>query len=107
MFTVQRIGEIIRQLGVLRYPARLALSGWKMSRQKGETKPTPVQNNGQWSEIPDNGVWGGNYEYYAFQGSIVIPEAFAGKTVDFILSTGKEEQWAATNPQFSLYVNIN
>ena len=105
MFTVQRIGEIIRQLAVLRYPVRRELTGWKLSKQKGETKPTPTRNNGIWSEIPENGVWGGNYEYYAFQGSAGIPEDFAGKSVDFILSTGKEDQWAATNPQFSLYVN--
>lgn len=105
MFTVQRIGEIINQLAVLRHPQRVELTGWKISKTKGETKPTPTDNNGQWSDIPENGVWGGNYEYYAFAGSAVIPAAFAGKNVDFIVSTGKEDQWAATNPQFSLYVN--
>ena len=105
MFLVERIGEIINQLAVLRHPQRIVLTDFKMSKQKGETKPTPAKNNGIWSEIPENGVWGGNYEYYAFAGSAVIPEAFAGKNVDFIVSTGKEDQWAATNPQFSLYVN--
>lgn len=105
MFLVERIGEIINQLAVLRHPQRIVLTDFKMSKQKGETKPTPAKNNGIWNEIPENGVWGGNYEYYAFAGSAVIPEAFAGKNVDFIVSTGKEDQWAATNPQFSLYVN--
>ena len=105
MFTVQRIGEIISQLAVLRHPQRIELTGWKISKQKGETKPTPTDAQGVWEEIPDNGVWGGNYEYYAFAGDAVFPSAFAGKVVEFIVTTGKEDQWAATNPQFSLYVD--
>ena len=105
MFTKQRIGEIINQLSVLRYPERLELKGWKVAKQMGETKPTPANTHSEWNEIPENGIWGGNYEFYAFSGTAVIPATFAGKTVEFTVTTGKEEMWSATNPQFSLYVD--
>ena len=68
MFTVKRIGEIINQLSVLRYPEHLELTGWKYSKEHGETKPTPTTAQGQWADIPANGIWGGDNEYYAFSG---------------------------------------
>lgn len=95
MFTVQRIGEIISQLAALRHPQRMELPGWKIAKQKGSTKPTPTNAQGVWEPIPDNGVWGGNDAYYAFSGGAVIPPAFAGKSVELIVTTGKEDQWAA------------
>lgn len=105
MFTVKRIGEIINQLSVLRYPEHLELTGWKYSKECGETKPTPATAQGKWAEIPTNGIWGGDQEYYAFSGIAQIPPSFAGKIVEFRVITGKEEQWSAKNPQFSLYVD--
>ena len=49
--------------------------------------------------------WGGDQEYRVFAGKATIPEHFQGKIVEFQLLTGREGQWDATNPQFSVYVN--
>ncbi len=38
MFTVKRIGEIVRQLDALRYPISVPLTGWKTQVRSGETR---------------------------------------------------------------------
>lgn len=105
MFTVKRIGEIVRQLEGLRFPLSQRLGGWKMQVRSGETRPSCTDLGGCWEEIPEAGVWGGHMEYRVFSGKIVIPEAFSGKHVLFRLLTGKEGEWDGTNPQFTVYVN--
>ena len=105
MFTVQRIGEIISQLSTLRYPLQIPFSGWRMQHCTSDKRPTPDNNSGNWTELPANGIWGGHFEYYAFETEIHLPDSMIGKTVEFTLLTGREAEWDATNPQFSVYVD--
>ena len=105
MFTVKRLGEIIKQLSSLRYPESVSISGWKMQVRSGETRPDPTVFNGDWTDIPETSFWGGDQEYRVFAGKATIPDNFRGKIVEFQLLTGREGQWDATNPQFSVYVN--
>ena len=105
MFTVNRIGEITNQLSQLRYPDSIRVQEWKIQIQHGETRPDPSIMDGEWTDIPPSGIWGGDREYRVFRGKVVIPEHFHGKCVDFQLLTGQEGQWDATNPQFSVYVD--
>ena len=105
MFTEERIGEILRQLNILRYPEVQPVTGWKMCKQTGETKPLPDNNNENWAVAPAAIIWGGQMEYYSFKNTVTIPEEFAGKTVELNITTGKEGEWDSTNPQFSAYVN--
>ena len=105
MFTVNRIGEITNQLSQLRYPDSISVPGWKMQIRQGESRPDPAIMEGEWTDIPPSGIWGGDREYRVFREKVVIPAHFHGKCVDFQLLTGQEGQWDATNPQFSVYVN--
>ena len=105
MFTIKRLGEIIKQLSALRYPASIPVTGWKMQRRSGETRPNPAVLEGMWEDVPGSNFWGGDQEYRVFAGSATIPEDFRGKVVEFQLLTGREGLWDATNPQFSVYVN--
>ena len=105
MFTVKRIGEIIKQLSHLRYPDSVGLDGWKMQVRSGETRPDPAVMDGDWEDVPASSFWGGHQEYRIFSGKATIPEHFQGKCVEFQLLTGKEGYWDATNPQFSVYVD--
>jgi len=105
MFTVKRIGEIVSQLAALRCSDPLPLNGWQMQKRSGETRPTPSDLNGDWTQIPAGGIWGGHCEYYAFTAEIEIPAAFADKPVEFSLITGREGNWDATNPQFTVYAD--
>ena len=105
MFIEQRIGEILKQLSELRYPQKQELSGWKMQKRSGEAKPSPDDHPDGWESIPESGIWGGHQEYLAFAARVKIPASFAGKQTEFTLLTGKEGEWDATNPQFSVYIN--
>ena len=105
MFTVKRLGEIIKQLSRLRYPESVPVTGFKMQHRPGESRPDPAVMDGEWTDVPDHAFWGGDQEYRVFSGKAVIPEAFRGKIVEFQLLTGREGLWDATNPQFSVYVN--
>ena len=105
MFTEERIGEILRQLSLLRYPETVPAIGWKMLRTTGEQRPTPSESRSGWSTIPADGIWGGDCEYYAFAADLTLPETFAGHPAELSLLTGCEGQWDATNPQFSVYIN--
>lgn len=58
MFTEERIGEILRQLSLLRYPETVPAIGWKMLRTTGEQRPTPSESRSGWSTIPADGIWG-------------------------------------------------
>ena len=104
MFTVKRIEEIVRQLSQLRYPVQLPLSGWQMRRSSGESRPAPSDVHTDWQPIPTGSIWGGHNESCTFTARVTIPDQLAGKPVDFCLRTGKEGQWDANNPQFTVYV---
>ena len=105
MFTVKRLGEIIKQLSRLRYPESVPVTGFQMQVCSAETRPDPAAMEGEWTEVPASAFWGGDQEYRIFSGKAVIPECFRGKTVEFQLLTGREGLWDATNPQFSVYVD--
>ena len=105
MFTVKRLGEIIKQLSKLRYPASVPVTGWKMQVRPGESRPDPAALDGVWEDVPASNFWGGDQEYRVFSGSATIPDEFRGRIVEFQLLTGREGLWDATNPQFSVYVN--
>ena len=105
MFTVKRLGEIIKQLSKLRYPESVPVTGWKMQVRSGESRPDPAVPDGVWEDVPASNFWGGDQEYRVFSGRVTIPEEFRGRIVEFQLLTGREGLWDATNPQFSVYVN--
>lgn len=105
MFTEERIEEILNQLSKLRYPQETEIPGWRMQKRDGETKPSPSDDLDAWEPVPPSGIWGGHNEYLAFAVKAEIPSSFKGKTVEFSLTTGKEGEWDATNPQFSVYVD--
>ena len=105
MFTVRRLGEIIKQLSKLRYPASVPVTDWKMQVRSAETRPDPAVLDGEWTDVPASAFWGGDQEYRIFSGKPTIPESFRGKIVEFQLLTGREGLWDATNPQFSVYVD--
>lgn len=105
MFTEQRIEEILNQLSKLRYPQEAELPNWRMEKRRGETRPLPSDTAAAWEPVPASGVWGGHNQYVAFWTKAEIPSSFQGKPVEFTLKTGKEGEWDATNPQFTVHID--
>ena len=106
MFEEERIAEIIKQVKKLAYSQEIKLDGFFMAKVGGETKPNPqIEAVLSWKCTENGNLWGGHNEYFVFRGSITIPKEMAGKKVLFSLLTGKEGEWDATNPQFTVYVD--
>ncbi len=101
----ERIGEILKQLGALRYSICNEITGWKISKQQQEEINIKNYNSLEWKDFNNKDVWGGDKEYYMFSTTLVIPKEYEDKITEFYLATGREGQWDATNPQFRVYVN--
>lgn len=105
LFLKERIGKLLEDLEFLIYPAEKAISSYKMLRTERRIDDIEGIDVSGWDEIGNREIWGGNREYYWFETVVAIPEEFDGKCVAYKLTTGREGEWDATNPQFSLYVN--
>lgn len=61
--------------------------------------------NGEWKPFTRDMYWGKNDVWFSFKAEFTIPEAYEGKCVKMMLSTGREGLWNANNPQIMLTVN--
>ena len=105
-FLEERIGEVIRQIGLLRYGAVWPIKEWIC--KSNPDHPADVK---EISGDPDARIfrndeyWGRAEKYYGFVSTVRIGKEQAGCELQFSLTTGREGEWDATNPQFLLYVN--
>ncbi len=105
IFLKERIGKLIQDLGHSRYPAEEPLDGYRLRRlDSPRIDPNRLPEDG-WTPHPRGGLWGGHRQSFLFETTATVPPAFAGQCLVFNLITGREGNWDATNPQFSLYVN--
>lgn len=74
---------------------------------KTDRRFDPVEDldTSSWEDFNREQIWGGHREYYWFETTVTIPEQFDQKCVVYELITGREGEWDATNPQFTIYVN--
>ena len=101
----ERIGKLVEDLHELIYPESVNIQNYKMIQTTERFTDIAGLDTGSWLDFSREQIWGGHREYYWFETTIMIPESFDGKCVVYELTTGKEGEWDATNPQFSVYVN--
>lgn len=58
-----------------------------------------------WAEYEMGENWGRTDEHRWFRRTISIPESMAGRHVEFSITTGRENEWDATNPQMMFYMD--
>lgn len=80
-FREERLGKLIEDLGEMRYCNTVLLENFDVDKK--------------W----EDGV------HSILKHRIVLPDCFDGKYVEFCLSTGREGEWDAINPQFQLFIN--
>lgn len=105
MFIRERIGKLLEYLRDMIYSDEEKAGGYGFLKAEKHFGDYAYTENLALKPFGDEEIWGGHHEYYCFAGDVVIPERFAGKCVVFELVTGREGEWDATNPQFSIYVN--
>lgn len=101
----ERIGKMLEYLQEQVYPKQVAIPSYKMIRTDERCLDVNNLDTSSWTEITNQELWGGHREYYWFETVVTIPEEFDGECVVYELKTGKEGEWDATNPQFSIFVN--
>lgn len=80
-FREERLGKLLEDLGETRYCDTVFLKNFDVDKN--------------WECA----------EHCVFRQKVILPESFSGKRVEFCLSTGREGEWDAVNPQFQLFVN--
>lgn len=104
-FVWERIGEIIRQLKTYSFQNQHEITGWK-----GVEGHFPITDKVEvdtlaWPVIDPKDLAGKNSAYFAISTEIEIPGNMEGMAVELSISTGREGEWDATNPQIAAYVN--
>lgn len=104
IFLQERIGKLLEELKTLIYTDEQPITSYQYAQVEGKSD---LRDLAKVKLCPFEGeqLWGGHRAYYLFTTTVEIPSHFAGKTVVYGLTTGREAGWDATNPQFTVYVN--
>lgn len=100
---VLRLKRVMEDVHKLIYRHRLPIDQFKIlddKRQDGY-----LLDDVNWKEFVVGENWRGTKVHRWFRTKIEIPANYEGETVVFRLTTGREGQWDACNPQFLFYVN--
>lgn len=101
----ERIGKLLEDIQELIYTDVVPITEYRMLRSKERFEEVDQIDTSDWEKITDSQLWGGHREYFWFETVIDIPQKLDGKCVVYELKTGREGEWDATNPQFTIYVN--
>ncbi|NCC44693.1 MAG: alpha-mannosidase, partial [Clostridia bacterium] len=101
----ERIGKMLEYLKEQVYPEKMEIQEYKMIRTDERFCDVKNLDTSDWEVFKREQIWGGHREYYWFETFVTIPEDFDGKCVVYELRTGREGEWDATNPQFSIFID--
>ena len=105
LFIKERVGKLIDDLEGLIYRNPLKITSYKYFKSEEKFSNIEAIETSEWKEITNQELWGGHEEYYWFETFVTIPKEYDGECVVYELKTGREGEWDATNPQFTIYVN--
>lgn len=104
-FARERIGEIIKQLERRSYINAMDVRPWRGKAEHFEIKDEWQWDTSSWEEV-DPAVLGKKASaYFGITAEVVVPDCLDQMPVEVVISTGREGQWDATNPQIAAYVN--
>lgn len=102
-FIKERIAKLVETLDMLRYPLSLPVAGYEIAQ--AEERPAQEADMGPWQPYDPSRALDAHRRYYQLRTTLTIPPEMDGKTVLYELSTGRESEWDATNPQFAVYID--
>ncbi|MBI9012903.1 MAG: alpha-mannosidase [Clostridiales bacterium] len=100
---ILRLKRLLEDLQKMIYRFELPIGNFKIlddKRQDGYELDTS-----SWHDFTVGENWKAEDAYRWFKTTIVLPEEYTDETVVFRITTGREGQWDACNPQFLFYVN--
>lgn len=104
-FQLERIERILKELESYIYSQEVPVDMYRF-KECGYNSYHLLEEDGEnWDIFKRGDRYGGTDKHFWFKTQIAIPETFEGKTVVYKVSTGREGEWDALNPQFFIYVN--
>ena len=105
LFMKERVGKLIEDLEALVYKNPVKISSYKYIESDEKFNDIEAIDTSDWQEITNQQLWGGHEKYFWFETFVTIPKEYEGQCVVYELKTGREGEWDATNPQFTIFVN--
>lgn len=105
LFLKERAGKLISDIKALIYTDIIPVEEYRFIKSRERYTDIAGICTENWELLRKQELWGGHREYFWFETFITIPQCMDGKCVIYELKTGKEGEWDATNPQFTIYVN--
>ncbi len=101
----ERVGKLISDIKELIYTDVTPIRQYRFLKSKERFENIADICTDSWDILSDTQFFSGHREYFWFETFVTIPQEFDGKCTVFELKTGREGQWDATNPQFTVFVN--
>ncbi len=103
---LERYHRIIKDLKELKYHEKQAINLLKRWEGKEGGSYEVAYDDGHWASYQAGEIWSrSSGEYSWFRTAVVIPASMNHRRVRFRISTGHQEGWDISNPQFLIYVN--
>lgn len=103
LFELERMERLADDLNLLRRPVTIPVTCYK--RAEGKEGGNAVCSTDGWKECSIEEPWTCLDSHRWYRTTVEIPECMDGKHVEFLITTGREGQWDATNPQMLFYLN--
>lgn len=100
---ILRLKRLLEDLGKLIYRFDIPINHFKIlddKRQDGY-----LLDCDQWQDFSVGENWQAKDSHRWFRTTVTLPKSYRNKQVVFRITTGREGQWDACNPQFLFYVN--
>ena len=105
LFELERMERLAEDLDRLRRSVRIPVSCYK--RMEGKEKGSPWCSTLDWEDCSIEEPWACLDSHRWYRTTVEIPPHLDGAHVEFLITTGREGQWDATNPQMLFYLNEN
>ena len=102
-FEVERMERLVGDIDKLRYPLSVPVVNYKMA--EGKIAGGEHCDPSDWQDYRIDTPWSSLEAHRWLRTGIDIPAEMDGRHVEFRLTSGREGQWDATNPQMIFYLN--
>ena len=103
LFDLERMERLITDLEELRRPKRVSVT--EFYRREGKEEGSASGSLEGWEKCDIREPWAVLESHRWYRTVVRIPEEFDHCHVEFLITTGREGQWDATNPQMLFYLN--
>lgn len=103
LFELERMERLLQDLEKLRRPGKIPVT--RYYRREGKENGSPLGSTDGWELCQIQEPWTDLESHRWYRTTITIPEEFDKCHVEFLITTGREGQWDATNPQMLFYLN--